>query len=79
MSELRPIKVEEIKDLVSYTPNIPDNWYVPANRAWTCCAWFILQLKDGKRFSNDEQVNRCLEIIEQWIEDQAVAFGEERR
>lgn len=78
MAELRKVQIEEIKDVVSYTPDIPSNWYIPARQAWTYLAWCLLQIRDGKTFRNDKDMNRCMGKFEAWMEDYAIAFGEEK-
>ena len=78
MAEIRKVQIEEIKDLVSYTPDLPSNWYVPAQHAWKYLAWCLFQIRAGKTFRNDKDMNRCMEQFEAWIEDYAIAFGEEK-
>ena len=33
MAELRKVQIEEINDVMAYTPDLPSNWYVPAQHA----------------------------------------------
>ena len=77
MAEIRKVKVEEIKDVVSHTPDIPSNWYVPARQAWTYFVWCLFQIGDGKTFCDYKDMNYCLEQFEAWMENYAIAFGEE--
>ena len=77
MAELRKVQIEEIEDVMSYTPDIPSNWYVPAQQAWTYLAWCLLQIRNGKTFRNDKDMNRCMEKFEEWIEDRAISVEEE--
>ena len=77
MAELRKVQIEEIKDVISYTPDIPSNWYVPARQAWTYLAWCLLQIRNGKTFRNDKDMNRCMDKFEEWIEEMAFAYGKE--
>lgn len=79
MSELRKVKLEEIESVFSYQPDIPNNWYVPAQQTWTYLAWCIKQIMENKHFRNDKDANKCMDHFENWIEDRAIAFGEERR
>lgn len=78
MAEIRKVQIEEIKDLASYTPDLPSNWYVPARQAWTYLAWCLLQIRSGKTFRNDKDMNYCMKKFEEWIEDYAIAFGKEK-
>lgn len=78
MTELRKVQIEEIKDVLSYTPDLPSNWYVPARQAWTYLAWCLLQIRNGKTFRNDKDMNRCMGKFEEWMEEYAIAFGEEK-
>ena len=77
MAELRKVQLEEIEDVVSYTPDLPSNWYVPARQAWTFLAWCLLQIRNGKTFRSDKDMDRCMEKFEAWMEERAIAFGEE--
>ena len=77
MAEIRKVRIEEIKDVVSYTPDIPSNWYVPARQAWTYLAWCLLQIRNGKKFRNDKDMNRCMDRFDEWIEETAFAYGKE--
>lgn len=77
MAELREVPLEEINNVLAYTPNIPSNWYVPAQQAWTSFAWCLMQIRNNKTFRNDEQMNQCMDKFEAWIENYAIAFGEE--
>ena len=77
MAELRKVQIEEIEDVMSYTPDIPSNWYVPAQQAWTYLAWCLLQIRNGKTFRNDKDMNRCMDKFEEWIEDRAISVEEE--
>jgi len=77
MAELRKVRMEEIKDLVSYKPDIPSNWYVPAKQAWTYLAWCLVQMRDGRTFRSDKDMNYCMNEFERWIEDTAITCGEE--
>ncbi len=79
MAELRKVQIEEIKDVMSYTPDIPSNWYVPARQVWTYFAWCLWQIREHKTFRNDKDMNRCMENFEAWMEDYAIAFGEEKK
>lgn len=79
MSELRKLNLEEIESVFSYRPNIPDNWYVPAQQVWTYLAWCVKQIMEDKRFRNDKDANKCMNQFENWIEERAVAFGRENK
>ena len=79
MSEIRTTRIEDIKDALDYTPNVPNNWYIPAKQAWQFFAWSIKNLQCGRRFSNNEQANGCMDNFEKWIENFAITFGEEKR
>jgi hypothetical protein len=76
MAEIRKVQLEEIEDMCSYTPNIPSNWYVPAQHAWKYLAWCLLQIRNHKTFRNDKDMNRCMGRFEDWIEDTAFSYGE---
>ena len=78
MAEIRKVNIEEIKDVLSYTPDLPSNWYVPARHVWQYLAWCLLQIRNGKTFRNDKDMNRCMDRFETWIEDYAIAFGKEK-
>ena len=77
MAELRKVQIEEIKDVLAYTPDIPSNWYVPARQAWTYLAWCLVQIRDHKTFRNDKDMNRCMDRFEEWMEEYAIAYGKE--
>jgi len=77
MAEIRNVELREIKDVLSYTPDIPSNWYVPAQHAWKYLAWCLTQIREHKVFRNDKDMNSCMEQFETWIEDYAIAFGKE--
>ena len=77
MAELGKVQIEEIKDVLSYTPDLPSNWYVPARQAWTYLAWCLLQIRSGKTFRNDKDMNRCMDRFEAWMEEYAIAFEKE--
>ena len=77
MAEIRKVQIEEIKDVLSYTPDLPSNWYVPARQAWTYFAWCLVQIRNRKTFRNDKDMNRCMDKFEEWMEEYAIAFGEE--
>jgi len=79
MSELRKIKIEEIKDVFGYQPDIPDNWYVPAQQTWTYLAWCVKQIMDGKCFRNSTDANKCMNQFERWIEEKAIEIGGKER
>lgn len=75
MAEIRKVRISEMKDVMGYTPDIPTNWYVPAYQAWTYFAWCLLQIRKGKTFRNDKDMNHCMDKFEEWIEDYAIAYG----
>lgn len=77
MAEIRKVCIEEIKDVLSYTPDIPSNWYVSAQQAWTYLAWCLLQIRNNKTFRNDKDMNRCMDKFNAWIEETAFAYGKE--
>jgi len=77
MAEIHKVRLEEIENVLSYTPDIPSNWYVPAQHAWTYLAWCLLQIRKGKVFRNDKDMNRCMDKFEAWIEETACTFGRE--
>ena len=78
MNEIRTTQMEDIRDILNYTPNVPNNWYVPAKQVWRFFAWSIKNLQCGKRFGSNEQANGCMDNFEKWIENYAIAFGEEK-
>lgn len=77
MAEIRKVQLEEIENVLSYTPDIPSNWYVPAQHAWTYLAWCLLQMRNNKTFRNDKDMNKCMGRFEEWIEETACTFGRE--
>lgn len=77
MAEIRKVQLEEIENVLSYTPDMPSNWYVPAQHAWTYLAWCLLQIRNNKTFRNDKDMNKCMERFEAWIEETACTFGRE--
>ena len=77
MAELRKVQLEEINDVFSYTPDIPSNWYVPAQHAWKYLAWCLVQIRHHKVFRNDKDMNKLMGKFEDWIEDYSIAFGKE--
>lgn len=76
MAELRKVKIDEINDTFGKS-DIPSNWYVPANQTWKYLTWCLAQLRYGNTFRNDKDLLNCTEQFFDWIEDYAIAFGEE--
>lgn len=77
MAEIRKVKIDEIKN-TSGKLDIPSNWYVPASQTWRYLTWCLAQLRCGNTFRNDKDMMNCAEQFFDWIEDYAIAFGEEK-
>ena len=75
MAEIRKFDFDEI---YAHTPDIPDNWYVPAKDLWKMTAWCFMQLRNNNYVRNDKDMHHFVRQMEEWIEDHAMSVGEEK-
>lgn len=79
MAEIRKIDYDKIavrcetegKDF------IPNNWYIPARKAWQVFAWALIQIKNGATIRTSNEVDRFIHRYWEYIEDHAMSIGEE--
>ena len=74
MAEIRKFDFDEI---CAYVPDVPDNWYVPAIDLWKMTAWCFIQLRNKNYIRNDKDMEHFAHHMEDWIEDHAIAIGDE--
>ena len=79
MAELRKVKIEEIKDVFGFEPDIPSDWYVPATQAWKYLTWCLVQIRHANTFRNDKDMMHCMNEFADWIEDYAIAYRKEHK
>lgn len=79
MAEIRKIDFEKVicrckdegKDF------IPSNWYIDARKSWSVFAWAMVQIRNGAVIRSDDEVDKFIHKYWEYIEDRAIAFGEE--
>ena len=74
MAEIRKFDFDEI---CAYVPDVPENWYVPAKDLWKMTAWCFIQLRNKSYIRNDKDMEHFAQYMEDWIEDHAIAIGDE--
>ena len=77
MAEIRKVRISEIPNTLGIESEIPSNWYVPAKQAWKYLTWCLFQIRRNNTFRNDKDMIYCMNEFSDWIEDYAIAFGEE--
>jgi len=75
MAEIRKFDFDEI---YAHTPDIPNNWYVPATDLWKMTAWCFMQLRNNNCVRNDKDMRNFVHHMEEWIEDHAMSVGGEK-
>lgn len=56
---------------------IPSNWYIEARKAWSVFAWAMVQIRTGAVIRRDSDVDDFVHKFWEYIEDHAIAYGEE--
>lgn len=79
MAEIRKINYEAISVRCTTEGKdfIPNNWYVPARKAWEIFAWAILKIREGAVIRNDDDVDSFIHKYWEYIEEHAFAYGRE--
>ena len=79
MAEIRKMDYREIcvKCNEEGKDYIPSNWYIPARKAWQVVAWLLIQLRNGAKVRDDKSVDKMIHRYWEYIEEYAIAFGEE--
>jgi len=75
MAEIRKFNFDE---LYAHTPNIPDNWYVPAKDLWKMAAWCFMELRNKSYVRNDKDMAHFVHHVEDWIENHSVSIRKEQ-
>ena len=80
MAEIRQIDYDKISVScrVKEKDFIPNNWYVPARKAWQIFAWTLLQIRKGAVIRSDKDVDSFIHKYWEYVEDHAFAYGEEK-
>ena len=80
MAEIRKIDCDKI--MVRCTEEgkdfIPNNWYIPARKAWQMFAWALIKIRTGAKIRSDSDVDHFIHKYWEYIEEHAVSVGEEK-
>ena len=79
MAEIRKIDFEKINARCKEEGKdfIPSNWYIDARKAWSIFVWSMIQIRTGAVIRRDSDVDDFVHKFWEYIEEHAIAFGEE--